>query len=112
MIVQMQCKGRSVIGLHIGAANVRRHFRGDARSIEFKLEDLRIECELKPGFWHDEPEITDPRLCAWLEARKSQRESRRASPRVVMFPSGKRSFRLQVVRSEPDEDHSPPEPAA
>src|SRR5260370_397796 len=75
MIVTMQNKGRSgsaITGLYIGLGNVRRHFPEGVRVIELELEDLRIECELKASFWRDQPEITDPRLCAWLEAKNAQ----------------------------------------
>lgn len=109
MIVKMQNKGRSVTGLHIGPRNVQRHFPENVQSIELELGDLRIECDLKPGFWRDRPEITDPRLCAWLEAKNARRESRHAPGRVVMFPAGDRSFRLHLVRSRPDDRHSPPQ---
>ena len=115
MIVTTQNKGRSgrsVTGLYIGLGNVRRHFSEGVRTIELELEDLRIECELKASFWRDQPEITDPRLCAWLKAKNARRESRRAPARVGMFPAGKRSFKLQLVRSEWDGEYSPHEPAA
>ncbi len=115
IIVTMQNKGRSgrsITGLYIGLDNVRRHFPEGVRIIELELEDLRIECELKASFWRDQPEITDPRLCAWLDAKNARRESRRAPSSVGMFPAGKRSFKLQLVRSEWDGEYSPPEPAA
>ncbi len=60
MIVKMRNRGRSVTGLQIGPRNVRRHFRQKVQSIELELGDVRIECELKPGFWRNQPEITDP----------------------------------------------------
>lgn len=99
MIVTMQNRGRSVTGLHIGPRNVQRHFPENVRSIELELGDLRIECELNAGFWGDQPEINDPRLCAWLEAKNARRQSRHVPGRVVMFPAGRGSFRLQLVRS-------------
>jgi hypothetical protein len=108
MIVKMQNRGRSVTGLQIGPRNVRRHFRQKVQSIELELGDVRIECELKPGFWSNQPEITDPRLCAWLEAKNARRESRHPPGRVVMFPGGNGSFRLQLVRLRPDDERSPP----
>jgi hypothetical protein len=108
MIVKMQNRGRTVTGLQIGPRNVRRYFREKVQSVELELGDLRIECELKPGFWRNHPEITDPRLCAWLEAKNARREPRHAPGRVAMFPGGNGSFRLQLVRSRPDGEHPVP----
>lgn len=69
MIVTMQNKGRSITGLRIGNANVQRYFPSDIRSIEIELDHLRIRCDLQGRFWLDRPEITDRRLCAWLEEK-------------------------------------------
>jgi len=97
MIVTMPNKGRSVTGLHIHTSNVQGYIPGILRSI-------------KPGFWQDQPEI-DPNLWAWIEALNARRKSPRAPARVVMFPAGKHRSRLQLVRSQPNDEHSPPESA-
>jgi hypothetical protein len=93
----MPNNGRSVTGLHIHPSNVRCYIPGILRSIQ-------------PGFWRDQPEI-DPNLWAWIEALNARRKSPRAPARVVMFPAAKRTSRLQLVRSEPDDEHFPPESA-
>ena len=69
MIVRMQNKGRSVTGIRIETSDARRYFPGKTRTIDLELDDLRIRCDLKASFWRDKPEISDPRLCAWLEAK-------------------------------------------
>lgn len=69
MIVTMQNKGHSITGLRIGNANVRRYFPSDTRAIDIEIDHLRIRCDLQVRFWLDRPEITDPRLCAWLEEK-------------------------------------------
>jgi hypothetical protein len=97
MVVKTQSKSRGVTGLHVGANNVRRYFSRQNNSIELQLDHLQIQCDLPPGFWQDQPEIFDPRLCAWLEARHLHGKSSRASIPLAMIPSGKNSFRLQPV---------------
>ena len=67
MIVWMQNKGRSITGLHVGTSNVRRYFRSGLDAVDLELGHLRILCKLQSSFWRDEPEISDPRLCAWLQ---------------------------------------------
>jgi hypothetical protein len=69
MIVTVQNRGHSITGVRIGAANVRRHFRSGLHAIDLELDHLRIRCDLEASFWRDRPEISDPRLCAWLEAK-------------------------------------------
>ena len=69
MVVKTQSKGHGVTGLHVGVNNVRRYFPKHIASIELQLDHLQIECGLNPNFWQGEPEIFDPRLCAWLESR-------------------------------------------
>ena len=69
MVVKTQSKGRGLTGLHVGATNVRRYFPRDISVIELQLDHLQIQCGLGPEFWQDEPEIHDPRLCAWLESK-------------------------------------------
>ena len=99
MMGKMQNSGRNIIGLHIGKSNVRRHFPENLRSVELELDHLRIQCELKPSFWRDEPVITDPRLCAWLVQKNAYHESGLAPSEAVMVRASESSFRLQVARS-------------
>ena len=40
-----------------------------AAVIELELDHLRIQCWLDPAFWLDQPEISDPRLGAWLQSK-------------------------------------------
>lgn len=97
MVVKTQSKGRGLSGLHVGADNVRRYFPKDVSSIELQLDHLRIQCGLAPDFWLGQPEIFDPRLCAWLES-KHMHGSRDRNPVILaMIPSGNNSFRLQPV---------------
>ncbi len=98
MVVKTQSKGLGVTGLHVGASNVRRYFPKNISSIELQLDHLQIQCGLKPNFWRGEPEIFDPRLCAWLEARHMHTKPDRAPIPLAMIPEGKNSFRLQPVR--------------
>jgi hypothetical protein len=69
MVVKTQSKGHGVTGLHVGSNNVRRYFPKGTKNIELQLGHLRIQCGLKPDFWQGQPEIYDPRLCAWLESK-------------------------------------------
>jgi hypothetical protein len=98
MVVKTQSKGRGVTGLHVGVNNVRRYFPKQISSIELQLDHLQIQCGLKPDFWQGEPEIFDPRLCAWLESRHMHTKPDRASVPLAMIPEGNNSFRLQPVR--------------
>jgi hypothetical protein len=85
-------------GLHVGAVNVRRYFPKDVSVIELELDHLQIQCGLQPGFWQDQPEIFDPRLCAWLESKHFHGRPDRTPVPLVLIPSGKNSFKLQPVR--------------
>lgn len=98
MVVKTQSMGRGVIGLHIGVNNVRRYFPKHIASIELQLDHLQIECGLKPDFWAGEPDIFDPRLCAWLESRHIHGRLDRTPIPLAMIPEGKNSFRLRPVR--------------
>jgi hypothetical protein len=97
MVVKTRSKGIGVTGLHVGTSNVRRYFPKNISSIELQLDHLQIQCGLKPNFWRGEPEIFDPRLCAWLEARHMHTKLNRAPVPLVMIPEGKNSFRLQPL---------------
>jgi hypothetical protein len=98
MVVKTQSKGRGLTGLHVGAMNVRRYFPRDISIIELELDHLQIQCDLDPGFWQDEPEIYDPRLCAWLESKNFHTRPDRTPVPMVLIPSGKNAFKLQPVR--------------
>jgi hypothetical protein len=113
MVVKTQSKGRGITGLHVGVNNVRRYFPKHISSIELQLDHLQIQCGLKPDFWQGQPEIFDPRLCAWLEARLMQAKPDRAPILLAMIPEGRNSFRLQPVRlTERTRAKMPPAAAA
>jgi len=97
MVVKTQSRGLGITGLHVGASNVRRYFPKNISSIELQLDHLQIQCGLKPDFWRGEPEIFDPRLCAWLEARHMHTKLDRTPVPLAMIPAGKNSYRLQPV---------------
>ncbi len=98
MVVKTQSKGRGITGLHVGATNVRRYFSKEIPVIDLELDHLQIQCGLSPGFWQDEPEIYDPRLCAWLESKQFHTRPDRTPVPLVMIPSGKNSFKLRAAR--------------
>ena len=100
MVVMSQCSGNRVIGLYVGAENVRRYFPKDVSTVELQLDHLRIECGLSPHFWNGQPEIHDPRLCLWLESKHSQRKERGIPMSLAMTPSGVHSFALGPVKRE------------
>lgn len=97
MVVTSQCNGRRVTGLYVGASNVRRFFPKGVAAIELQLDHLRIECGLAPHFWHDEPEIHDPRLCLWLESKQFKEKDLRSPMPLMMTRSGEHSFTLGPV---------------
>lgn len=97
MVVKTQCKGRGVTGLHVGISNVRRYFPKHVSAIELQLDHLQIQCGLSPDFWHGQPEIYDPRLCAWLESKHLRHKPDRTPIPLAMIPAGENSFRLQSV---------------
>jgi hypothetical protein len=97
MVVKTQCKGREVTGLRVGASNARRYFPKNIAAIELELDHLRIECGLPPDFWRGQPEIHDPRLCAWLESKEFNGKSCRTPIPLDLIPSGKNSFKIGPV---------------
>ena len=97
MVVKTQAKGRSLTGLNVGVSNVRRYFPRHIAVIELQLDHLQIQCGLKPDFWQDQPEIQDPRLCAWLESKNFHNRPDRSPIPMSMIPAGNNSFRLQPV---------------
>ena len=95
MVVTSQSSGHRVTGLYVGAGNVRRYFPRRLTQIELQLDHLRIECGLHPDFWHDQPEIHDPRLCIWLESKQRNGNGNGHAPvRLSLVPSGTNSFIL------------------
>jgi hypothetical protein len=100
MVVKTQSKGHGITGLHVGTDNVRRYFPKGTQNIELQLGHLRIQCGLKPDFWQGEPEIYDPRLCAWLESKNLHCSANRAVP-LDMIPAGDNSFQLQPMSLAP-----------
>jgi hypothetical protein len=67
--------------------------------IELQLDHLLIECGLAPNFWHDQPEIQDPRLCLWLES-KQWNGNGHLPVRMALIPSGTNSFILSPASKE------------
>ena len=99
MVVKTQFKGGGVTGLHVGISNVRRYFPQHISVIELQLDHLQICCRLEPGFWRGEPEIYDPRLCAWLMSKNFHAHAGRAPVPLALIPSGLNSFKLQPISS-------------
>ena len=101
MVVRTKTKGRGLTGLHVGASNVRRYFPKDISEIELQLDHLHIQCGLHPRFWEGEPDIHDPWLCAWLESKTFHSRPDRTPVPMILIPSGRNSFKLQVMRLDP-----------
>jgi len=91
VLVKTQIKGSEIIGLVVGASNVRRYFPKNVRFVEFQLDHLQIRCPLMPEFWRGRPEIHDPRLCDWLDFKMRNR----SEIRLAMTPSGENTFTLR-----------------
>src|SRR5436305_9968206 len=100
MVVKAQSKGQGLSGLLVGTDNVRRYFPKDVSSIELQLDHLRIQCGLGPDFWQGQPEIFDPRLCAWLETKHMHGSRDRHPVSLAMVPAGKNAFRLQPAPAD------------
>jgi len=96
MVVKTQSKGLGVTGLNVGANNVQRYFQRGTPFVELELDHLQIQCGLAPDFWQDQPEIFDPRLCAWLESKHLNANTARGPVPLALIPSGKNSFRLRI----------------
>ena len=97
MVVMTQSKGRGITGLNVGTSNAQRYFPKGISSIELQLDHLQIECKLGPDFWQGRPEIYDPRLCAWLEAKQFHAKPGRAPVPLALVPSGNNAYRLRPV---------------
>jgi hypothetical protein len=100
MVVKTQSKGHGITGLHVGTDNVRRYFPKGTQNIELQLGHLRIQCGLKPDFWQGQPEIHDPRLCAWLESKNLHGTANRTVP-LALIPDGDNSFQLRPMSAAP-----------
>lgn len=111
MVVQIQRNGRSVTGLHIGSGNVRRHFPKGQQSVDLEIGHLQICCKLQPDFWRNEPQISDPRLTAWLESKEPEDKTRRARTQMSLVLVEGESFRLEFKDAQPTEDTEPLEAA-
>lgn len=97
MVVKTQGKGRGVTGLHVGMDNAQRYFPRGISYIELQLDHLQIECGLAPDFWQGQPEIHDPRLCAWLDSKNLSAGAGKAPTPLALIPAGKNAFRLRPV---------------
>jgi hypothetical protein len=97
MMVKTLSKGRGVTGLLVGVANVRRYFPKHISVIELQLDHLQIQCGLDPDFWRGQPEIHDPRLCAWLASKNFHSQPDRTPVPLALIPAGKNSFKLQPI---------------
>ena len=109
MVVKTHSKSRGMIGLDVGVNNVERYFSPGTRAIELQLGHLEIQCDLSPEFWQGHPEIYDPRLCAWLEAKHLGGGIGQAPVSLSLIPSGKNSYRLAPapVHAKPKASHAP-----
>jgi hypothetical protein len=96
-------------GLHVGVSNVRRYFPKHIAVIELQLDHLQIQCGLEPDFWQDQPEIHDPRLCAWLNSKNCLRRPDRSTMPLAMIPAGENSIRLEPysLNGQPRTRHAP-----
>ena len=111
MVVKTQCKGREFTGVEIGAGNVRRYFPRDANVIELHLDHLLIQLGLNSDFWQGQTQISDRRLCAWLESKNFHGRPGDAPIPLALIPSGKNCFRLQPVGAQPRPKSKPTLPA-
>lgn len=101
MLVRTQSRDGRITGLYIGAANARRHFSRAVRCVDLELGHLHIQCELQPGFWNGSPEIRDPRLADWLEARHLRPRNKSDSIELEMTRTGDASFHLEPAAVRP-----------
>ena len=99
MIVRMQNRGHVITGISIGVADARRYFPEGARSIDLELDHLRIRCELNESSMPGCPEISDPRLCAWLEAKLFGKKYASSPGSVEMVKAGD-CYRLDLLPAD------------
>lgn len=100
MVVTTQENGLEFLGLHVGAANVRRYFPRSMGAVELRLGDLRIQCKLEPGFWDGRPEIRDPRLGAWLKFKVARERPSRMPVSLALEKTEGDTFTLKPVLPE------------
>jgi len=100
VLVKTQIKGSEIIGLLVGAKNVRRYFPKKVKFVEFQLDHLQIRCPLTPEFWRGQPEIHDPRLCEWLDFKIFHHMRSRSEIRLAMTPFGENTFTLRCAGPE------------
>jgi hypothetical protein len=84
----------------VGEGDVQRFFPKHVTEIELQLDHLRIECGLGPHFWNGKPEISDPRLCIWLESKVRDGNGLRAPTPLALIPSGRNSFIVAPAQLE------------
>jgi hypothetical protein len=108
MLVKTESKGREYTGVTVGARNVRRYFPKQVDAIELKLDHLQIQCVLAPGFWDGHAQISDPRLCAWLESKNFHGKLGQPPVPLALIPCGNNSFRLMPIGSHERDWHKPP----
>jgi hypothetical protein len=101
MVVTTQDNGRELVGLRVGAANVRKYFPRNMGAVELLLGDLRIQCSLAPEFWNGHPEIRDPRLGAWLKFKVSRTRSNRKPIALAMERAGANAFTVRSFSIAP-----------
>ena len=99
MVVRAQRKARGLSELHVGVRNVRRYFPRNLAAVELRMGDLQIECGLTPDFWRGQPDISDPRLCAWLETKHMHKSQSRSQVPLSLIPEGANAFRLESFLS-------------
>lgn len=100
MIVSMQNKGQAVTGIRIEVSDARRYFPpGRTKAIDLELDDIRIRCDLNASFWKGRPEISDRRLCAWLEAKFLGQRLPSSPVPVEMVRTGD-SYRLHFLPAQ------------
>ena len=112
MIVKMLDGGRGVTSLRVGAYNVKKYFTKAVSTVDLDLESVQIRCDLSREFWRDQPEIADPRLCAWLTAKSSSWKSDGRELVLRMLPAGTNSFRILPVKSRSGGSEHSYDPAA
>ncbi|MGP8251706.1 MAG: hypothetical protein ACLQHF_06700 [Terracidiphilus sp.] len=112
MVVQIQRNGRSVTGLRIGSGNVRRYFPKSRQSIDLELGHLLIRCKLQPDFWRNEPQISDPRLSAWLESKENGARGRHGRTQMSLIPARGESYRLEFADAQSSSTAGDPANAA
>ena len=99
MIAKTQNNGRTITGICIGISDARRYFPRRTKTIDLELDHLRIRCDLKASFWRDCPEISDPRLSAWLEA-KFFGQKLPASPFPVEMVKAGDAYKLHLLPAQ------------